>query len=260
MLIRLYGLPASHPSAAVERALQLKRLDYQRRDRLPVLHRLQHRILFGQGSAPAARIGRRRVVGTMEIMGALDALCPDPPMFPSGNDAGRVIAAARWADAELQAVARRLAWVAMVARPGTVASVVEGSRLVLPKRLVARTSRPAILLGARLNGATEERARRDLDALAGLLDEADRLLADGILAEPNAATLQVAACVALLERLADVRELVAGRAIADVANAHFPVYPGWFPRGSLPVPGGSAEPAISVGRRARRRSPWRGVT
>jgi glutathione S-transferase len=239
--IVLYGLPGSHPSAAVERALELKRLAFRRRDRLPVLHRLQHRILFGQGTAPAIRIDSRRLVGTLEIMGALDALRADPAMFPSDERAARVIEAARWDDAELQAAVRRLAWAAIVARPSSVASVLEGSRMVLPAGAVAATSRPAVLLGARLNRATPDRVRADRAALPALLDHADRLLAAGVLdrERPNAATLTISASVALLGRIEDVRPLLAGREIVELAQAHFPDYPGHLPAGSL-------EPASAV--------------
>lgn len=235
--ITLYGLPASHPSAAVGRALELKGLAYRRRDRLPVVHKLQHRVLFGQGSAPAVRIGSRRLIGTMEILGALDALRPDPPMFPSGEGALRVVEAARWADVELQGVARRLAWVAMVACPESVASVLQGSELLLPTKLAFALSRPVILIGARLNRATEEHVREDLVALPGMLDWADQLLDDGVVnAEaPNAATLQITASVAVLGCLEDVRPMLANRPIAELASAHFPDYTGYLPAGCVPT-------------------------
>jgi hypothetical protein len=37
--LKLYGVPASHPTDAVEAALRLKGLPYKRRDFLPVLHK-----------------------------------------------------------------------------------------------------------------------------------------------------------------------------------------------------------------------------
>ena len=81
--------------------------------------------------------------------------------------------------------------------------------------------------------------RADLAAIPGLLDQADRLLADGTLATdpPNAATLQVLSSVRLLCALDDLREIVSDPC-AKAAYALFPSYPvhipAFLPRDWLP--------------------------
>ena len=79
---------------------------------------------------------------------------------------------------------------------------------------------------------TEADARADLEALPGLLDRVDELLADGTLTldRPNAATLQVLSSVALLDALADLHDAIGARRCGVAARELFPHYPGPIPR------------------------------
>src|SRR5215218_7228998 len=52
----LHAFPASHPSAAVERALQLKGLPYRRVELIPVAHKVVQRIRFGVTTVPAIEL------------------------------------------------------------------------------------------------------------------------------------------------------------------------------------------------------------
>ena len=51
MAATLYAVPASHPCAAVEKALQLKGIEYRRVDIPPVAHKAVQKVLFGADRA-----------------------------------------------------------------------------------------------------------------------------------------------------------------------------------------------------------------
>ena len=94
----LYALPASHPCAAVEAALGLKGLAYERVDMIPVVARgLQWR-RFGGITVPGLVFDDgARVLGSRPIMRALDSRVPQPPHVPGGrrSDGDRRRAAGR---------------------------------------------------------------------------------------------------------------------------------------------------------------------
>src|SRR3954470_22248918 len=72
----LYAVPASHPCAAVERALQLKGLPYRRVDVPPVAHKGVQRLLFGGGTVPGLVLDGRRILGSRAIVRALETKVP----------------------------------------------------------------------------------------------------------------------------------------------------------------------------------------
>jgi len=86
-------------------------------------------------------------------------------------------------------------------------------------------------MGMRVNGASDASARTDLEALPGMLDHVDELLADGVIggAEPNAADLQIATSVRLMLNFADLAPAIEGRPAADHARRLVARYPGHVP-------------------------------
>src|SRR5215204_6116963 len=103
----LYAIPTSHPCAAVERALQIKRVPYRRVEMIPGVHALQQRARFGAGSVPGIEF----------------------------DDGTRVVGS--------RPIARRVIWAALRRAPGAIESYTEGARLPVP-RVVARTSAPLV--------------------------------------------------------------------------------------------------------------------
>ncbi len=98
-----------------------------------------------------------------------------------------------------------------------------------------------IQLAARLNHATDEAVRRDLDALPGLVERVQSLLDEGVIGgeQPNVADYQVATSMRLLQTLDDLRPLIDSHpAVAAHAERLVPRYPGHtppvFPREWLP--------------------------
>ncbi|MGH2969802.1 MAG: glutathione S-transferase family protein, partial [Solirubrobacteraceae bacterium] len=131
MPAKLYAVPASHPCAAIELALRLKGVPYERVDMIPVVSRLLQRRRFGGASVPAVAFeDGERVLGSREIVRALEHRAPDPPLLPAdGNERRLVEEAERWGDEVLQPLVRRITWAALRRRPTVITSYSEGADL-----------------------------------------------------------------------------------------------------------------------------------
>ena len=235
----LYALPASHPCAAVEVALRLKGVDYARVDMIPVLSKLQQWRRFHGTTVPAVEFSDgEKVLGSREILRALEHRAPDPPLLPAdARERHGVEEAERWGDEVLQPLARRLTWAALVRSSGSMMSFSEGADLPVPKPL-ARLSAPVVArASAYFNGARDPAIRADLINLDFQLDRADRWIEKGIVGAseaPNAADLQIGSGVRLLLTIEDLHPRLDGRPCAREAKRRFPDYPGRVPAGTLP--------------------------
>jgi glutathione S-transferase len=234
---KLYVLPSSHPCAAVEAALRLKSIAFERIDLVPMSQMVVGPLRYGGGTVPGMRIGEERIVGSRLIMRRLDTLVPDPPLLPEAADPARalVLEAERWGDEVLQSVPRRIIDVAFLREPAAMGTYMGDARLPIPKPLLG----PAMPLTARLmalkNGASDESARADLAALPGQLDRIDAWIADGLLGgeRPNAADLQIGSTIRLLQTIGDVSPLIDGRPSARLSR-YFPPLAGSVRAGLLP--------------------------
>jgi glutathione S-transferase len=235
----LYASPASHPCAVVERALQLKGVDYRRVDQIPMLHRLLQRGRFGIWTVPGVVFDDGvRVGGSRPILRALDARVPEPALLPAERaERVRVERAEEWGDQVLQPIARRVALTALARAPRAVASYLEGARLPLPAPVARPVARLVPKLSRRANRVTDADVRADLLALPGHLARVDGWIADGVMGGDalNVADLQIGASLRLLLTLGDVAPLVDGRPAAALARRAFPTYPGSAPAGALPA-------------------------
>ena len=246
----LYVIPGSHPSRAAELMLRHKGIDFKRRDLITSMHKPFLRLRgFPDATVPAIRHDGRRVQGTLQISRFLDEVKPEPPLFPEdGQLRGKVEAAERWGNDELQPVPRRAAWWALLRDRSGVKEQLEGYKLGIPTGIAAKTAAPLIWLSSKYNHSTDENVKADLARLPSLLDEVDRLLEDGIIggSEPNAADFQIATSIRLLltfEQLAPLIE--AHPRVAEHARRILPHVPGRipgvFPQEWLPAaPSGSA--------------------
>jgi glutathione S-transferase len=234
---RLYVLPGSHPCAAVEAALELKSIDFDRVDLLPMTQMLIGPIRYGGATVPGMRIGRERLVGSRAIMRRLDELVPAPPLLPPPGDPSYapVLEAERWGEELLQGVPRRILDVGFMRRPDTIESYAGDARLPLPRPML----RPALPLTARMmalkNKANDDAARADIGALGAQLARIDAWIGDGLLGgeRPNAADLQIGSTIRLLMTIGDVRPLIEGRPSAGLTRYFRPMV-GELPAGVLP--------------------------
>ena len=233
--LTLYVVPASHPCAAVELALQRKGLAYRRVDLLPIWHVVHQTIVFGRRTVPGLKLPTgEKVVGSRAILRVLDGLEPEPPLLPT--DAARrakIEAAEAWGEEILQPLARRLLWSAAQRHPAALESYSEGADLPVPAALAVKTAPAVVRLERLLNRATAEAERADRAALETNLARADGYVDEGVIgADPaNVADLQIGASVRLLLTLDELRPALAERPSGRLALRLFPAYPGRMPAG-----------------------------
>jgi len=238
MNAKLYALPASHPCIAVEVALRLKGIEFERVDLLPMSQMLIGPLRYGGMTVPGMRIDGERLVGSRPIMRRLDQLAAEPPLLPAPGDPAyaRVLEAERWGDDVLQPVPRRIIDVAFMRRPQAMESYAGDAKLPIPISLM----KPALPLTARLmalkNNAKKETARTDVAVLPSQLDRVDGWIADGLIGgeQPNAADLQIGSTIRLLLSIGDLRPLIEGRPAARLTR-YFPPMMGEVEAGVLPA-------------------------
>ena len=225
---KLYWFPISHPSHAARTMLELKGIDYTLVHVLPGTQRIHLRLSgFRGGTVPALKLGGRRIQGTRDIGLELDAIAPEPALYPADPDARRrVEEAERWGDDEFQAVPRRIFRWAMTKDAGLRRWLSEVDGMPLPG-VASRLSAPVSLYYARVADARRERVRDDIAQLPRMLDRVGELISDGVLTSnpPNAATLQVMCTVRSLLGFADFEQQVGARSFAPLARELFPYYP-----------------------------------
>jgi glutathione S-transferase len=238
MSIKLYVLPASHPCAAVEQALRLKGLEFDRVDLIPMTQMLIGPLRYGGPTVPGVRIDGEKVVGSRAIMRRLDELQPEPPLLPPPGDEhyAPVLEAERWGDEVLQSVPRRIIDVAFLRRPHAMLSYAVDAKLPMPSALMKPAAPMTAKLMAFKNKARDATARADIAALPGQLDRVDRWIAEGLIGgeRPNAADLQIGSTIRLLMSIGDIRPLIEGRPAARLVN-WFPPLVGGIEAGVLPA-------------------------
>ena len=237
MAATLYAVPASHPCACVERALQLKAVEYRRIDLLPVAHKLIQKALFGGSTVPGLVPDGEKLLGSFNIIRALEERAPEPRLLPSDRKQRKSVELAEgWGDEVLQPLVRRVLWAALGRAPGAMPSYGEGSKLAIPAP-VTRLSAPLIARAERrINGASDLNVRADLAHLDSHLARVDRWIAHEVIggAQPNAADLQIGSGLALLLTIEDVASAAGERPATELARRWFPRYPGRVPSGVLP--------------------------
>jgi glutathione S-transferase len=232
MTVVLYWMSISHPSQVARKMLDLKGVEYEVVDVVPLNQRIHLRLAgFRGGTVPALKLDGQRIQGSRQIARALDERWPEPLLFPTEPELRACVEEAeRWGEEQLQPIPRRLFRYGFARYPELRQRVVRAQRLPIPG-LTAQAIRPAVEWYARTveadgRRATEAGVRADLAALPALLDHVDQLLGDGTLTldPPNAATLQIMATVNLMARFADLAELVASHACAPPAREIFANY------------------------------------
>jgi glutathione S-transferase len=224
---RLYFIGISHPSHAARLMLEQKGIEHDVVTIAPGMQAVQLRLLgFRGGTVPALRIGDRRVVGSLAISRALEALQPEPPLFPADPALRRAVEEAEaWGDRVLQPIPRRLLRHALRHDPAVrsrFAGTVGG-----PQKVVERVLLPVAAFYARREDAGSlDRVREDWTALPGHLDHVDGLIADGVIGGEalNAADFQIATTLRVMLASEDIAPLMHGRPAADLATRVWPEY------------------------------------
>lgn len=232
--LTLHALPPSHPSMTVAAALKYKGLEFERVDLVPGRHNEEMERMYGEGrrTVPGLLIGDEPVHGSRAILARLDALRPEPPLYPASN-ADAVREAERWGDEALQDLGRRLPWGALHFRPEAMGTFGGGTALdPAGTDFAIRYVRASW----KYHGISAERLATDLAGLPAKIDHIEELAEDGVLAgeQPNAADLQIAATARVLLTVGDLQPLLEGRAAERIARRWFADYPGEVPAGAFP--------------------------
>src|SRR5215217_9344459 len=105
---------------------------------IPVASKLQQWSRFRGTTVPAIEFADgEKVLGSREILRALEHRAPDPRLLPAdGRERRGVEEAERWGDEVLQPLARRLAWAALVRAPGAMMGFAADADLPLPDPFV----------------------------------------------------------------------------------------------------------------------------
>jgi glutathione S-transferase len=233
MEARLYVIPASHPSIAVQLMLEHKGVAYKRTDLMPVVSKTVLRAVGFPGvTVPALKIEGDKVQGSRQIARELERLKPAPPLFPYDPEQRTAVEEAeRLGDEELQHPIRQLLWWGFKHDKEPLRSYSEGAKLGVPIGLAVKTGGPLIALSARFNEASDENARAALEKLPDLLDRVDTWVESGVLngEQPNAADFQIAPSIGLAMTLDDLRPLIEKRPASQLARRFVPRYPGKMP-------------------------------
>src|SRR3954469_2535087 len=230
---KLYVIPGSHPAMAARRMLELKGIEYRRIDLMPVISRGALRTLrFPSNTVPSLAIGGRKLTGSRAIARELDAIRPDPPLYPAEQERRVAVEdAKRWGEEVLQPAVRRILWNALKRNRAPLASYAEGARLGVPIGLAVKTAGPIVAAATRMNRADDEAVRHDLASFPGWLKRIDDWIAEGVLGSdpPNAADLQIGASIHLAMTLDDLRPAIAARPAGQLAMRAIPDFPGQAP-------------------------------
>jgi glutathione S-transferase len=233
MNARLYVIPASHPSIAVQLMLEHKGIPYKRTDLLPVISKgVLRAVGFPGVTVPALKIEGDKVQGSRQIARELERLQPAPPLFPEDSaQRSAVEEAERFGDEELQHPVRQILWWGMKKDHAPLRGYSEGARIGMPIGLAVKTAAPIVALSARFNEASDENARNALEALPALLDKVDEWIESGVLngKQLNAADLQIAPSIGLAMTLDDLRPAIENRPAGALAKRLVPNYPGRMP-------------------------------
>ena len=243
MTAKLYWFPVSHPSQAVKREMELKGIPYELAGVLPGNQGIHLRLAgFRGGTVPAVKLDGRRVQGSLAIARELEAIQPEPPLFPSDpGERARIEELERWGDDELQNVPRRILRWGLTQDVGLRRWMAEDAGVPAPGA-VARVSGLNARFYARAASTDEATARRLVGELPATLDRIDALLADGTIsaATPNAAAFQILCTVRALGGFSDFEPIIAGRPCDLAARELFPEdftktpVPPFVPRDWLP--------------------------
>lgn len=248
MPARLFMVPASHPSNAAAKALEIKGIPFETVYLVPVFHKVHQKLRFGgKGTVPGVIFeDGRKVIGSRAIVRAVEEMRPDPPLL-SGDV--RAAEAEEWGDEVLQPLVRRVIWKALSRDTRAQLTYAEGLKLVPPTpQAMARLAGGMVAWGERrINDAGDANVRADLANLDAHLDRVDRWLDEGVIGgeQVNAADLQIASGLRLLLTTGDLAPLIEPRPCGAYARRVFPHYPGHVGAGALPaewLPSAAAAP------------------
>jgi glutathione S-transferase len=226
MDVRIYLIPGSHPCRTGLLMLEHKGIPHRRVMFKPGFHASAVRMLgFPGQTVPAVKIDGERIQGTRQIARRLDELKPEPRLFPADEALrARVEEAEAFGEEVLQPAARRLVAAAGRRDLGNLRDHARSGRLGLLVNPSDRSRRMTFRVLKRRVEATDERDREHRAELPSWLDRIDGWIEEGVLngRELNAADLQIATSLALIDYVLELRPLLASRPAAALVDRVLP--------------------------------------
>jgi glutathione S-transferase len=179
----LWQIDISHYSEKVRWALEYKGIDHTRRSILPGSH-IPIALVMTRGAQPTMpvlRLEGRNIGDSTEIIAALEARYPDPPLYPiDAEERARAVELEDWFDENLGPHARLLPFYELIQEPELFAEIASESvpgPLGKAKPVVGAYARAytSIRWGANSN----EDAERAREAILAALDKLDEELEKG---------------------------------------------------------------------------------
>lgn len=236
MQARLYGFAISNPANTARMVLAYKGVETKWVELPPGIHPLILKLLgYSRGTVPALKLDGRKIQDSVELTQVLETLIPEPPLYPADPERRRAVEEAeRWGESVLQMVPRRVFRWTFAHDNDARARLARDLGFPLPG-LVGRLNAPIARSMAGRVGADLEHAQAILRELPATLDHVDRLIADGVIGDPdapNAADFQIAPSVRALSGVSDLLPLLAGRPCDALARRLMPS----FPEGRIDLP------------------------
>jgi len=219
--VKLYSIAVSHPARTAGLMLRYKGIEADLVDIPPGMQRLLLRLHgFRGATVPALKIDGRKVQGSLNVSRALDALQPEPPLFPADpHQRAAVEEAERWGDEVLQPTPRNVFRWSVAHDQELRRNLAETTGMPLPT-LASRLTKPVgWYFASVVSGATEESVRAELAALPAQFDHVDELIAEGVIGgeQPNAADFQIATSVRVMLNFPQLRPLIESRPAGELA-------------------------------------------
>jgi glutathione S-transferase len=150
----------------------------------------------------------------------LDALQPEPPLFPADPQQRTLVEEAEcWGDEVLQPTPRNVFRWCVAQDQELRRNLAETTGMPLPA-LASRLTKPVgWYFASVVSGVTEESVRADLAALPTQFDHVDELIAEGVIGgeQPNAADFQIATSVRVMLNFPQLRPLIESRPAGELA-------------------------------------------
>ncbi|MEQ8268953.1 MAG: glutathione S-transferase family protein [Parvibaculum sp.] len=138
--LELHQFSHSHYNEKVRWALDYKSVPHKRVTHLPGPHAVAIRKLAGTTETPVLKIGGLIVAGSAEIIDALEANYPEPPLYPSDPERKKAaLAVQSFFDSEVGPQVRRAFFSELIHEPGYFCAVFASDK-PLATRLVYRAS------------------------------------------------------------------------------------------------------------------------
>jgi glutathione S-transferase len=179
----LWQIDISHYSEKVRWALEHKGIDHRRRSPLPGSH-IPIAFALTRGSQvtlPVLTMDGRAIGDSTEIIAALEARCPDPPLYPiDAEERARAIELEDWFDENLGPHTRLLPFYELTQEPELFAEVAAAS---VPGPL--GKAKPGVGAYARAytrfrwNASSDEEAQRAREGIAAAFDKLEAELEKG---------------------------------------------------------------------------------